>query len=243
MKRTLNFAKRNFLEIIRDPLSLIFAVILPLFLLFIFQQFDIPAEVYKIENFTAGILVFGFAFISMFTATLVAKDRATSLLIRLGVSPMKSLEYVVGYALSVIPLILIQNILFFTLAAILGLSLTVGVLWAILVSLPVSVLFICMGILIGSIATEKSSVGVSSVVVQLVAFTSGMYFSGDMVGKGFNAVCKALPFEPSVNIIRTLLNGLNNDLTFSVITLAGYTVAVSIVTAIVFNKNMLSGKK
>ena len=30
--RTLNFAKRNFKEIIRDPLSIIFAVILPLFL-------------------------------------------------------------------------------------------------------------------------------------------------------------------------------------------------------------------
>lgn len=40
--RTLNFAKRNFKEIIRDPLSIIFAIILPLFLLFIFQQFKIP---------------------------------------------------------------------------------------------------------------------------------------------------------------------------------------------------------
>ena len=40
--RILNFAKRNFKEIIRDPLSIVFAIILPLFLLFIFQQFNIP---------------------------------------------------------------------------------------------------------------------------------------------------------------------------------------------------------
>jgi hypothetical protein len=34
--RIINFAKRNFKEIIRDPLSIIFAILLPLFLLFIF---------------------------------------------------------------------------------------------------------------------------------------------------------------------------------------------------------------
>ena len=33
--RSLNFAKRNFKEIIRDPLSIIFAILLPLFLLII----------------------------------------------------------------------------------------------------------------------------------------------------------------------------------------------------------------
>ena len=50
--RIINFAKRNFKEIIRDPLSIIFAILLPLFLLFIFQQFNIPSENYKLEKFT-----------------------------------------------------------------------------------------------------------------------------------------------------------------------------------------------
>ena len=61
--RILNFAKRNFKEIIRDPLSIVFAIILPLFLLFIFQQFNIPNEAYKLENFTPGVLIFSFSFI------------------------------------------------------------------------------------------------------------------------------------------------------------------------------------
>ena len=113
--RISNFAKRNFKEIARDPLSLIFAVILPLFLLFIFQQFDIPNDSYKLENFTPGIIIFGFSFITMFTAMLISKDRTTSLLIRLGISPMKPADYILGYMLSIIPVILIQNILFFVL--------------------------------------------------------------------------------------------------------------------------------
>ena len=76
--KILNFANRNFKELIRDPLSIIFAILLPLFLLFIFQQFKIPSEVYKIENFTPGIIIFSFSFISLFTATLIAKDRNTN---------------------------------------------------------------------------------------------------------------------------------------------------------------------
>ena len=45
--RMLNFAKRNFKELIRDPLSLVFEIVLPIFLLFIYQQLNIPAENYK----------------------------------------------------------------------------------------------------------------------------------------------------------------------------------------------------
>lgn len=169
--RIINFAKRNFKEIIRDPLSIIFAILLPLFLLFIFQQFNIPSENYKLENFTPGIIIFGFSFLTLFTAMLVAKDRSTSLLIRLGTSPMKPVEYILGYIISIIPIIIIQNILFFILAIILGLSFSINIILAILVSIIVAILFIAIGILIGSTFTEKASSGISSIVVQLVCFT------------------------------------------------------------------------
>ena len=100
--RMLNFAKRNFKELTRDPLSLIFEIALPIFLLFIFQQIKVPGEEYKLINFTPGIIVFGFSFITLFTSTLIAKDRGSSLLIRLGTSPMKSSDYILGYILSLI---------------------------------------------------------------------------------------------------------------------------------------------
>lgn len=173
--RILTFANRNFKEIIRDPLSIIFAIILPLFLLYIFEQFKIPNEVYNIENFTPGIIIFSLSFITMFTSSLVAKDRSTSLTTRLGVSPMKSIDYILGYSISVLPIVLIQNILFFVIAMLLGLNFSINIIYTILVSIPISLLFISLGILIGTITTEKSSSGVSSIVVQLVAFTSEWY--------------------------------------------------------------------
>ncbi len=227
------FAKRCLKEIVRDPLSGIFALLLPLFLLVLFQQFDIPAEAYRIENFTPGILVFGFAFVSMFTAVLVAKDRGSSLLVRLAVSPMSGAGYVGGYALSVLLLVLAQALLFFAAALLLGLPFSWRVVWTALAALPVSLLFIALGILIGSLVGEKAASGVSSIVVQLVAFTSGMYFDGDMVGQGFAFVCRLLPFAPAVTVLKSVLTGGEGVLVPALV-LAAYTVGISLAAALVF---------
>lgn len=242
--RMLNFAKRNFKELVRDPLSIVFEIALPLFLLFIFQQFDIPAENYRLENFTPGIVVFGFSFISLFTATLIAKDRTSSFLIRLGTSPMKSSDYILGYILSLIPIILVQDILFFTVAIILGLNFTINILFTILISMVVSILFISLGILIGSLVSEKGTGGLGSVIVQLVCFTSGMYFSKESIGGFFGILCKALPFEGCLNIIKGVLNNnlsiisLDNIIVFLV-----YTIVILILSIIVFKKKMVSDNK
>ena len=242
--RTLNFAKRNFKEISRDPLSLIFAIILPLFLLFIFQQFNIPNESYALENFTPGIVIFGFSFITLFTAMLISKDRTTSLLIRLGISPMKPSEYILGYMLSIIPIILIQNILFFILAISLGLSFSISIIWAIFASIVIATLFIGIGIIIGSVSSEKASSGISSIIVQLVCFTSGMYFPKEILGKFFGTLCEYLPFESCLTILKGIMNNnlesikLRNIIIFTI-----YTIFVMVISVMVFKKKMISDNK
>lgn len=242
--RTLNFAKRNFKEIIRDPLSIIFSVLLPLFLLFIFKQINIPNESYELHNFTPGIVVFGFSFITLFTAMLVSKDRTSSLLIRLGISPMKSIEYILGYMLSIIPLIIIQNVLFFILAIVLGLSFSINIIWAMLISIVVAILFIAIGIIIGSLFSEKASSGISSIVVQLVCFTSGMYFPRELLGDAFSKICEYLPFESCVTIIKGIMNNNLESITIrNIIVFLVYTIIVFTISIIVFRKKMISDNK
>ena len=201
--RMLNFAKRNFKELIRDPLSLVFEIVLPLFLLFIFQQFNIPEES----------------------------------------SPMKSSDYILGYILSLLPIVIIQNVVFFVFAIIMGLSISINILYAILVSVVISILFIGLGILIGSLVSEKATGGLGSIIVQLVCFTSGMYFSNDLVGKGFAFICKILPFESTLNIIKGVLNDISLISFRNIITFAVYTVVVLIISIIVFKKKMVSDNK
>ncbi len=239
MNRMFNFAVRNFKELIRDPLALVFEIILPLFLLFIFQQFNIPSENYRLENFTPGIVIFGLSFITLFTATLVAKDCDSALLMRLGASPMKASDYIFGYVLSLFPIILIQNILFFSMACMMGLTFSFGTILAIIVTLFISIFFITLGILIGSLVSEKATGGVGSIIVQLVCFTSGMYFPSEMVGDVFAKICEFLPFESSVKIINGVLN--NNPSIIesrNLMIIIVYTVVTIIVSSAIFRHKL-----
>lgn len=242
--RMLNFAKRNFKELVRDPLSLAFEIVLPIFLLFIFQQFNIPSENYKLENFTPGIIIFGFSFITLFTSTLIAKDRTSSFLIRLGTSPMKSCDYILGYIISLIPIVIIQDILFFIVAILLGLSFSINIIYTILISIVIAIFFVALGILIGSLVSERGTGGLGSIVVQLVCFTSGMYFSKELAGDVFARICEILPFESCLNIIKGVLNSnldiisLRNIIVFFI-----YTIVVLILSVIIFKKNMVSDNK
>ena len=242
--RMVNFAKRNFKELIRDPLSLSFEIILPLFLLFIFQQFNIPSESYKLENFTPGIIVFGFSFITLFTASLVAKDRTSSFLIRLGTSPMKSKDYILGYIVSLIPIIVIQDVLFFIVAIILGLSFSISIIYTLLISIVVSIFFITLGILMGSLVSERGTGGLGSIIIQLVCFTSGMYFPKNQIGSFFKVLCEVLPFESCLNIIKGVLNSdLSMISTRNIIVFCIYTLGVILLSTIVFKKKMVSDNK
>lgn len=242
--RTLNFAKRNFKEIIRDPLSIIFAILLPLFLLFIFQQFKIPNDSYKLENFTPGVIIFSFSFITLFTSTLIAKDRSTSLLIRLGISPMKPIEYILGYMVSFIPIILLQDVILFILALILGLPFNINIIWTILVSIIIATLFLGMGVLIGSLVSDKAASGVSSIVVQLVCFTSGMYFPKELLGNVYGKICEFLPFDSALVIIKGILNNKLQTITMqNIIIFSAYMIGFLVLSTLAFKKKMTSDNK
>ena len=241
--RSLALAKRNFKEIIRDPLTLVFAILLPLFLLFIFQQFDIPSEIYNINNFAPSIIIFGYSFITLFTASLIAKDRSTSLLSRLYASPLKSKEYILGYTLSLIPVALIQSILFFIAAILLGLNFDINIFITILITLPISLLFIAFGILIGSVVNDKAAPGVGSVIVQLVAFTSGMYFSVDQMGGIIKFISRLLPFSYTVDIAKSSLACDLVDVKIDLLIVLIYIIVVFILSAIIFKKKMISDNK
>ena len=81
-------------------------------------------------------------------------------------------------------------------------------------------------------------------LVQLVCFTSGMYFSKDLVGKMFSKVCEILPFESCLNIIKgTLNNNMQIIETRNIIIYVLYTFLVLIISVILFKKRMTSDNK
>ena len=239
--RMMTFANRNAKEILRDPLSLLFGLGFPLVLILLLSaiQANIPVELFEIESLTPGITVFGLSFMTLFSATLIAKDRGSSLLQRLYTTPLTPLDFILGYTLPVLPIAVAQTVICYAVAIILGLEVTVNILLAILFVIPVSLLYIGMGLLFGSILTDKQVGGIcGALLTNLSAWLSGTWFDLDLVGGAFRKIAYALPFVHAVEMERALLSGNFSDILPHLLVVLGYAFAVLIAAVLLFLRQM-----
>ena len=208
--KMLTFANRNTKEIIRDPLNLAFGLGFPLVLIFLLSaiQANIPVKLFEIQHLTPGITVFGLSFMTLFSATIIAKDRSGSLLQRLYTTPLTPVDFILGYTLPIIPIAIAQCVICYIAAIALGLDITVNILYAILFITPVSVLYIALGLLCGSVFNDKQVGGIcGALLTNLSAWLSGVWFDLDLVGGVFKKISYALPFVHAVNMEREILAG------------------------------------
>ena len=212
--RTLTFASRNTKEITRDILTLIFGIVFPIVLLLLLSAINkgIPEghgpDIFAISKLAPGITVFGLSFLSLFSSMLIAKDRTTSFVLRLFTSPLKPSEFILGYTLPLIPMALIQTAVCYLCALFLGLPFSVNLIVAVLVNLPIAIVFISLGLLFGSILNEKAVGGIcGALLTNLSAWFSNIWFDTAMVGGAFKAVADILPFSHAVNAARAAVAG------------------------------------
>ena len=208
--KMLTFAKRNVKEMVRDPLTLGFGLGFPLVLLLLLSaiQANVPVSLFEIEHLTPGITVFGLSFMTLFSATLISKDRSSSLFSRLYTTPLSALDFILGYALPILPIAVAQCIICYLAALPLGLDITAGILYAILLILPVSLLYIGLGLLCGSVLSDKQVGGIcGALLTNLSAWLSGIWFDLELVGGAFKRIAYALPFVHAVDMERAALAG------------------------------------
>ena len=206
----LTFAKRCTREILRDPLNLMFGLGFPVILLLLLSaiQANIPVDLFQIEHLAPGIAVFGLSFMTLFSATLLARDRETSFLQRLYTTPLKSMDFILGYILPIIPIALAQSIICFLIAVLLGLPVTVNILFAVSMMLPVSLFYISLGLLCGSIFNVKQVGGIcGALLTNLSAWLSGIWFDLELVGGVFKKIANLLPFIHAVELERAMMSG------------------------------------
>ena len=239
--KTMVYAKRNFKELMSDPLSLIFTIGLPSFLLVFMVMLNDSLGVndaFKVENFVPSTIIFSFAFITMFSGMLIAKDRSTAFLMRMFISPLKAFEYILGYIIPLLIMALIQIIILYTIGFMIGLSFTINVLISIPFLLLIALLFIGIGLLLGSLLKDQQVGPVSSILIQIVAFLRGMWFSLDLVGGLFKQIGYALPFAHGVDMIRLILQGHYIEMLYALLIVSLYTLVSIILSIIFFKKNM-----
>ncbi len=202
------FAQRNAKEILRDPLTLFFGIGFPVVILVLLSaiQKNIPVALFEIRALTPGIAVFGLSFFTLFAAQLVAKDRSTAFLARLLTTPMKAKDFILGYMLPLLPMAMAQCLLVCSVAVLLGLPATMDILMLCLIILLPAVFFISLGVLLGSVLTEKQVGGIcGALLTNLTAWFSGVWFDTALLGAGFEKAVECLPFVHAVALGRCVL--------------------------------------
>ena len=208
--RRITFAKRCAKEILRDPINLAFGLGFPLVLLVLLSaiQANVPVSLFEIDTLTPGITVFGLSFMTLFSATLVAKDRESALLQRLYTTPLTGFDFILGYLLPLLPIALGQTIICYLFAIPLGLTVSGNIVYAVVGLFPMALFNISLGLLCGSVLGVKQVGGVcGALLTNLSAWLSGVWFDLDLVGGFFKKFAYVLPFVHAADMEKALVLG------------------------------------
>lgn len=239
--RTLAFAKRNIKEILRDPINLGFGLGFPLILLLLLNaiQTNLPVNLFEIDTLTPGITVFGLSFITLFSATLVSKDRESALLQRLYTTPLTGLDFILGYMLPLLPIAVGQTVICYLFAIPLGLTVSINIFYAIIGIIPMAIFNIALGLLCGSILGVKQVGGIcGALLTNLSAWLSGVWFDLEMVGGFFKKIAEVLPFVHAVEAGKALFSG-NYALAYShILPIILYSSLITVTSVFCFLRQM-----
>ena len=239
--RLLAFTTRTAKEFLRDPLTVLFGLGFPIVLILLLSaiQANVPVSLFEIDSLTPGITVFGLSFMTLFSATLIAKDRETALMERLYTTPLKATDFILGYVLPIIPIAVVQCIICYVVAILLGLEITATILYAVFMIIPSSLFFIALGLLFGSIFNVKQVGGIcGALLTNLTAWLSGVWFDLELVGGVFKKIAYALPFVHAVELERAVLAGNYQNIFPHIWWVLGYTLGAVILATVFFLRQM-----
>ena len=239
--RMLTFAKRCAKEILRDPINLCFGLGFPLVLLFLLSalQTNVPVDVFEIDSLTPGITVFGLSFITLFSATLISKDRESAFLQRLYSTPLTGFDFILGYMLPLLPIALGQALICYLCAIPLGLTVSINILYAMIGIIPMAVLNISLGLLCGSLFGVKQVGGIcGALLTNLSAWLSGVWFDLKLVGGFFEKIANILPFVHAVEVEKALFNGNFELAAKHILPIILYGIIITVIAVLFFLKQM-----
>lgn len=236
MNKLLTLVKRNIKEIVRDPLSVVFCIGFPIVML-VFMQLILSGmesvpENFKIDSYAVGICLFGYTFSMLFTATTIAADKNTEFINRLMIAPISKTKYLFSFVLAVLPITLLQTIIFFATALLFGFTFSFNLFLAILALIPSAIFFISLGILFGMLAkTEKHAGPLCSIIISVSMILGGVFMPVANMGV-FSDIVNALPFIHTLEIGTSVLAGNFLESLIHLAWIVGYTSLIWLIIAL-----------
>jgi ABC-2 type transport system permease protein len=238
--KSVHLARRNTLEVLRDPLSLGIAVALPLVLLLTLEALGSAETPYLTATLlTPGIVLFGYVMVMFSSAMILARDRETSLLDRFLTAPVRSRDFVAGYSLPYVGIALVQGAVLLAVGGLLGLGVAGSIVPVVIVFVLMAVFYVALGLIFGALLTVAQTSGAYAVVLVLTIF-GGAWFDLQEIGGVFLTIGDVLPFTHALDATRAVLaDGAGfGDVAGDVAWVAGYASAATALAVFTFQRRL-----
>ena len=238
--RFMILANRNFKEVWLDPLSIGLVIGLPVGLLLMFQPIGKLNPFFATTNLAPGLAVYAFTMLTFSSGMILARDRESALLSRLLNAPLRANDFISAYSLPYIPVALIQIALVFGVGRLLGLEISGNAGLVFLVLFVMSIGYIGLGMILGSLLSSKQ-VPLVWTAVNLLTIFGGAWVPLEALGGAFERVMKALPFAHTIDAARAIMvHGVGfGDIAVDLYWVIGYTLVFFALGTILFRRKMV----
>lgn len=173
----------------------------------------------------------------------MVRDRAKGFLSRLMTTPARPSDFIFGYTLPFIPVIIISVAIYLGVGVLMGLSIIGNLGLAFLILFIIGICCLGIGMILGTLAkSEEQASAAPWIFIVPLAMISGSWWSVEQMPSVIRGIAEALPFLHAMDASRAVLTrgvgleAVKDDFLF----LVGWAVVIFIIGIILFRRSMRS---
>jgi ABC-2 type transport system permease protein len=200
----------------------------------------------KIKNpavnfYFPGIAVYGLMILIATAAEIIAADREKGFLSRMFTTPAKPWDFVLGYSLPFIPVLIVSTLIYLGVGMGLGLTIVGNLGYAFLIFFLIGLCAIGIGMIVGSLIKSESQAGISWLFIVPMAMISGAWFTVDRMPSVLRSIAGVLPFVHAIDASRAVVNGSSfSAIVLDLYWLIGWAVVLFATGIALFRRTMVS---
>jgi ABC-2 type transport system permease protein len=205
------------------------------------SQREVEIKDEYINYLIPGMAVFGLMILITSVGGIVVRDRARGFLSRLMTTPARPSDFIFGYTLPFIPVIIISIAIYLGVGILMGLSIIGNLGLAFLVLFIIGICCMGMGMILGTVArSEEQASGAPWIFIVPLVMISGAWWPVEQMPSVIKGIAEALPFLHAMDACRDVVTrgagftGILPDLYW----LIGWTIALFALGIVLFRRSM-----
>jgi len=194
-----------------------------------------------INWFIPGMAVYGLMILIPTVGGIMVRDRLRGFLPRLMTTPARPSDFIFGYTIPFIPVIIISTAIYLGVGFLMGLSIIGSFGLAYLILFTTGICCLGIGMIMGTVSrSEDQASGVPWIFIVPLAMISGAWFPAEQMPAAVTRVAEVFPFLHAINACRDVINGgmSLSSISYDLYWLVGWTVALFAIGIVLFRRSM-----